>query len=168
MQLRKESLKKIQPCFIPHLIISSFNTRTKVHECIFSSLDFIRLYLESKQSDEIQATFSAVNCSLILFRTQDLFMKVTTVKIHTISEKIDKVLHPSVSRFQSQFKDCSFNQTVCTLLTRTGNLSTDAPLPSEKSLRGGGICTQANGLAHCKNYYSVIHYTIIMAVRPCK
>ena len=38
-------------------------------------------------------------CSLIQFRTWDLFVKVTTVKIGT-------VLHPSVARFQGQFKDC--------------------------------------------------------------
>ena len=61
-------------------------------------------------------------------------MKVTTVKIHTISKKVGTVLHPTVSRLQGQFNDCSFNQTVCTLLTRTDSLSTDALLLSEKSL----------------------------------
>ena len=40
-----------------------------------------------KTRQNCMSAFSAAKCSLILFRTKDLYMKVTTVKIHTISKK---------------------------------------------------------------------------------
>lgn len=153
--MRKRIIKK-NKWSNDEILIKKFYTfvqyQTQLHECIFSGKMFtypvphIRFIYESHHGKN----------------SYHFSKKLAQCCTHQFL-----VFSASLNTFLSikQYARCSHGLVA---LVRT------PPSPQKKvsswflSLRWGGICTQANGLAHCRKYYLVIHYTIIMAVRPCK